>query len=202
MNGRCLKLWTTRHSLVCNVIYYTTSITDNDRLFISRRCHNWSNLYIIHPNIMKRQCHIIVGVLSSLRLLYLILIWYWITMNACNNWTLGVIWRWRIWFQDERGMSVFKKFSDECNSIWLVDRMIAVSWKEYSEQILFVRQKETDSGTVNKEINMAFNQNIWIDGGLGEINIFLNDNIPRIELCKIFIWADGNSGYLRNQNFI
>ena len=47
-------------------------------------------------------------------------------------------------------------------------------------QILFVNQKWTASGTINKDINIAFNQNIWRDDGLGEINIFLYGHIPGI----------------------
>ena len=36
-NGKWMKLWTTFHVIVCNVIYYSTEIIDNHMLFISHR---------------------------------------------------------------------------------------------------------------------------------------------------------------------
>ena len=55
-------------------------------------------------------------------------------MDDHNNLTLGVIWRWRIWVQDVWGIAVFNKLIDGCNSIWLVDVIISIIWKESTEQ--------------------------------------------------------------------
>ena len=68
-NFRWVKFCNTRHALVFDVIYHTTSITDNHRIFISHIFNKWNNFYLINLNIVKRQCHIIVGVISSERLL-------------------------------------------------------------------------------------------------------------------------------------
>ena len=120
-NIRWLKCWTMLHALACNVVSHTTEIIDHHKIFIYYRCNNWSNWFIRHPNIMKRQCQIIIWVLSNERLIYMILRWYWSLMDAWNNGTLGMIWIWRIWVQDVWGIVVFKKLSYVFNSIWLVD---------------------------------------------------------------------------------
>ena len=52
------------------------------------------------------------------------------------------------------------------------------------------------------EIKIAFNQKIWRDDFLGELDIFLCGQILGIELWNIFIWSNENSGYLRIQIYI
>ena len=41
-------------------------------------------------------------------------------------------------------------------------------------------QKGTYSGTGHKDLKIELNQNIWIDDGLEEINIFLGGHSPGI----------------------
>ena len=60
---------------------------------------------------------------------------------------LGVSWRLIILVQDGWVVSFLNKFGYGCGSIWLVDVIFAMSLKEDSEQILFNKQKLTDSGT-------------------------------------------------------
>ena len=43
---RWMKLWTTIHAFVWNVVSHTTSITDNHKLYIYHICNNFSNLYV------------------------------------------------------------------------------------------------------------------------------------------------------------
>ena len=52
-----------------------------------------------------------------------------------------------------------------------------MSWKEDSEQSLFIIHKEANSKTDHKEINLSFNKNIWRYEGLGEIYIFMDGNV-------------------------
>ena len=40
---------------------------------------------------------------------------------------------------------------------------------------------------------------MWIDENLVDITYFMDDQIPGIELYKLFIWADRESGYLQIQ---
>ena len=93
-------------------------------------------------------------------------------MDACNNLMLGVCWRLIVWVQDGRTIAVSNKFGDGYDSIRLVDVIIPMSWKEAIEQSLFDIQKGTGSQTIHKELKIVFNQNIWRDDGLGDINIF------------------------------
>ena len=74
-----------------------------------------------------------------------------------------------------------------------------MSLKEDSEQILFNKQKWTDSGTEHNELEITFNQKIWRYDGLVEM-LFLDGHSPGIKIYKIFIWADGYSGYFLHPN--
>ena len=74
----------------------------------------------------------------------------------------------------------FDKLSDGCNSIWLVDGIISMIWKEANEQLLIASQKGSNSGTGHKDINIELNLNIWRYDCLEEINIFLDVHSPRI----------------------
>ena len=67
---------------------------------------------------------------------------------------------------------------------------------------MFAIQKGTNSGTVHKDLKIVFNKNIGDYDRLVEINVFLGGQSPGIELCKLFIQANGNSGYLHNQIYI
>ena len=72
----------------CNCLkcdYHTTETTDNHKICISCICNNWINHCIRHPKIAKRECQIIIGVLSIEILMYLILRWYWSIMDSLNN---------------------------------------------------------------------------------------------------------------------
>ena len=89
--GRWLKLLTMRHSIFCNFISHTTEIKDNHRLFISCRCNNFINSCLVHPIIVKRKFYVLIGVLSSERLIKLILRWYWRMMDTFNNLKLGMV---------------------------------------------------------------------------------------------------------------
>ena len=64
---------------------------------------------------------------------------------------------------------------------------------------MFSRHKGTDSRTGRNDLKIVFNKTIWRDDSLGELNIYLDGEIPVIELYKIFIWVDGNSRYFRIQ---
>ena len=61
---------------------------------------------------------------------------------------------------------------------------------------MFSNQKGTDSGIVHKVLNIAPNKSIERDNGLGDLNIFLGGQSPGIEICKLFVWEGGNSGYI------
>ena len=122
---------------------------------------NHCELLSIYPNISKVKCQVILGILNSDKLIYLILIWYWIIMDDWNNWMFGVSWRFRIWVKYGWGISVSKKFGYGCGIIWIVDGIISMSWKEDSKTICLARQKGNDSEIVKEEIRIKFNQNIW-----------------------------------------
>ena len=74
--------------------------------------------------------------------------------------------------------------------------IIAITWKEYSEKILFAIQKLNGSGKVHNKIMIEFNQQIFRYYSFGEHNNFLDGQSPGIELRKLVIWEYGNSDYL------
>ena len=74
--------------------------------------------------------------------------------------------------------------------------------KEASEQLFFAIYKGTDIATGHNDVKIASNQNIWRDDGLGGLNMFLDDHIPGVEICKIFIRENGKIGYLHIKIYI
>ena len=101
-------------------------------------------------------------------------------MDAHNNWTLGVVWRWIIWVQDVWGIAIFNRLSYGLNNILLIDGIISVIWKDANEELLISRQKGTDGGTVHKKLKIELNQHIWTDDSIEDINIFLDGQSPGI----------------------
>ena len=132
-------------------------------------------------------------------LMWLMLRWYWIMMDDWDNWTLWLSWRLKIWSQYVQVITVFSKIGDGYDIIRFVDVIIIVTWKESRENIFFVIQKGTDIGVGHIDLKVVFNDNIWIYGSLGKLNIFMYGDSPGIELCKILIWADVYSRYLQIQ---
>ena len=69
-------------------------------------------------------------------------------------------------------------------------------------EALFYRNEGVDICTVHDWLKVIINYYMWVDNGLGYIDIFIYVNSPEVEIHKLFIWLDVNSIYICIQIFI
>ena len=112
MNVGRLKSGDTHHALFCGMIPNATSITHNCILYALELWNKSSSRFFVHTNVMKEHWQGIIKIPIRVACncwMCLILWWYFITIDICNYWTLGVMWKWlHRWIQSGSIIAVFK----------------------------------------------------------------------------------------------